>query len=319
MNAPEQSVYTLLESDPRLRKFMTRLQQCPDLVAKLQDISTDCTVFAPGDDETDPWTGLDGSRDISSLISDLYLPTSALSSFPNVPVRHHSPGLNGLQLLRTRPIWHPGYGPSYSVDFTSRITAADLFARNGVVHILDKAPMPLLDIATTLSALPSASFGILRRAISICDFKLTGDDAVDLRRGGTFFAPTDAAFQSLGEEELRELLQKPSIIRTILLSHWSPNWTLYSNRFYRGADASTTIDAPPGREYPRPRGKRTFELPSAASNGAMIAVEVERIEGLIQMKVNERANILSADHMCTDGVVHVVDQLVTPVETAFIK
>jgi transforming growth factor-beta-induced protein len=80
------------------------------------------------------------------------------------------------------------------------VIVADLSSTNGIIHIIDTVLLPPTDIVGTAI---SANFTILVEAIRAANLTET------LKGAGPFtvFAPTDAAFGKLAEEELADLLK----------------------------------------------------------------------------------------------------------------
>jgi uncharacterized surface protein with fasciclin (FAS1) repeats len=96
----------------------------------------------------------------------------------------------------------------------AQVTVVDLFADNGVVHVIDAVLIPAITVYDVI--VNSADHNILEAAINAA-----GLDEV-LSTGGPFtvFAPTDAAFAALPPGTVEALLQDPSgDLTQILLYH----------------------------------------------------------------------------------------------------
>jgi len=327
MDLTHQTVFTVLSHDPRTQTFSTLLSHVPYIVQKLNQPSTDWTVWAPceeawNDKHTVPPDDILKAL-ISRLITPISLSSSDLSLFPNVPLLDTPPHLNGRhQLLRTRPVFLPHIGPTFSLNFSSaHVIVPDIVAKNGTIHILDavpRAPRPLVEMV--VQDLPSAAFGMLHRAIALCpDFET---ELRALTRGATFFAPTNSAFAAAGMREEDDLagFLPPERLRDLLRNHLCPDRTLYSNVFYPATtpaamEGDDNIAAQwRGRRVPFLKGERNFSLPTARP-GREVTVVVHRYGGLIHLDVNPpRAVVISADHVAGNGVVHVTNRLVVEVE-----
>lgn len=334
------TVYDSLTRHPQSALFLTVLNEYPDLISELQNHNKTHTVWAPTNAAVELFIAksTDKSKEniehiLRHLISANELPTRVLFHVPNVQTLFCPPHLNGQQLIRTRPCFHKDVGPTYSVNFEATIIEADIILSNGVMHIIDSVPTLPTTMSRTIADLPEKSFSLLHRAMACSDFKFHAEDSSF--RGGTFFAPTNAAFQAHGAEILSSLfqVQQRHQLRELLERHFSPGETLYSNLLYRETSiAPASRDATPSSvgsdskaaKRPEPEGKashegkadppvrngtRTFTLASALQ-GQTIVVKIERLGGLIKMLINENGNVVSADHLASDGVVHIVDALV---------
>ena len=90
----------------------------------------------------------------------------------------------------------------------AQVIIADLIADNGVVHVIDAVLLPNFELTTIYDIISgSPDHTILTQAL-----QLTSLDAIVANPSEgpfTVFAPTDAAFQALGEELLNALIANP--------------------------------------------------------------------------------------------------------------
>lgn len=149
--------------------------------------------------------------------------------------------------------------------------------------------------AAAPSAMPSASApamakDIVQTATEAGSFKtlLTAVKAaglVETLQGEgpfTVFAPTDAAFDALPAGTLDGLLKDPAALKKILL--------------YHVASGSVTSD-------------KVVGLTSATSvEGSPIAISVK--DGTVYL--NDSAKVVTADAMASNGVIHVIDNVLLP-------
>lgn len=114
----------------------------------------------------------------------------------------------------------------------------------------------------------------------------TGLDAIlaDETQSFTVFAPTDAAFDALGEETVNALLADPDSLSDILLYHVVVGQVI---------DAETAISLAP----------TTLEM----GNGDLVAVSL--VDG--ELFIND-AKVVSADIQASNGVIHVIDVVLQP-------
>ena len=133
------------------------------------------------------------------------------------------------------------------------------------------------DIVDT--AVAAGSFNTLVQAVQIAGL-------VDTLKGEgpfTVFAPTDEAFAAVPADALKALLANPEALKQVLLYHVVP-----------GAVKST--DLTDGMTAPTAQGENvTFGVSSAG------------------VKVND-ANVVAADVMASNGVIHVIDSVILPPE-----
>ena len=163
------------------------------------------------------------------------------------------------------------------------VQTADIAADNGVIHVIDEVLLPPEeDIVETAV---EAGFNTLATALTEANLI----SALQADGPFTVFAPTDAAFAALPEGALDALLADPEALAEVLLYH-----VVDGRVFARDLDGVVSSQTLAG--YPV-----LFDL----SDGA---------------KVNS-ADITSTDVLTTNGVIHVIDEVLLPpdgdiVETA---
>jgi uncharacterized surface protein with fasciclin (FAS1) repeats len=94
----------------------------------------------------------------------------------------------------------------------------------------------------------------------------------------TLFAPTDAAFKKLGEEQIKKIVADKELLKKILLAHIVPNKEL----------TTATLKSPGGQEV----------------NGFRISTA----EGL---KIGD-AKLAAVDSSCSNGTIHTIDTVLIP-------
>ena len=164
---------------------------------------------------------------------------------------------------------------------TSNITATDLAASNGVVHVIDKVILPAnKNIVQTAQALPD--FSVLVEAVVAADLQGT------LSGTGPFtvFAPTNAAFTALLTElniTKAALLADKTLLTKVLTYH------VLSGRVLKA-------EVPVGKAITTVQGE-SFTV------DATLVVEDQR---------NRKAKITATDVLTSNGVIHVVDKVILP-------
>jgi transforming growth factor-beta-induced protein len=168
----------------------------------------------------------------------------------------------------------------------ARITATDIEASNGVIHVIDTVILPPdKDIVDTAAG--NTSFKTLVAAVQAAGL-------VDTLKGKgpfTIFAPTDAAFAKLPRGTVEALLADPEALKSILLYH-----------------------AANGRSYSGDIAKLSSVL---TINGARASMTTAP-GGALQLN---NARIVTPNILTTNGVIHVIDTVILPpdkdiVETA---
>ena len=161
------------------------------------------------------------------------------------------------------------------------ITATDIQASNGVVHLVDRVLLPAdKDIVATAMALPD--FSILVEAVAAAGLVST------LQGTGPFtvFAPTNAAFAALLAElgvTKEALLANTALLTSVLTYHVVPARVLKAE-----VPVNTAIATVQGQ---------TFTVNSS----------------LVITDQNQRtSNIVAADVFTSNGVIHVVDKVILP-------
>lgn len=162
------------------------------------------------------------------------------------------------------------------INSRAKITATDIAADNGVIHVIDKVILPLsiVDIAVN-----NPTFSILVSALAKADLVET------LKGAGPFtvFAPTDAAFTALfselGVSGIADLSAETLI--PILLSH-VVSGNITSGQLKNGEVETLNDDK---------------KIVVNTSNGVTIDGDI---------------NVVLADVQGSNGVVHVIDKVIMP-------
>jgi transforming growth factor-beta-induced protein len=175
-------------------------------------------------------------------------------------------------------------GDDLFINFAQVITA-DINTSNGIIHVIDAVLMPPMDSTPTGSivdvAVASEDFTTLVAAL-----QATGLDAVLADGSSTFtvFAPTNAAFELLGEDTINALLADTDALSDILLYHV----------FSGGAVDAVTALSLTGTEITMANG----DSAAIARDGMQLTIA--------------GANIVVTDIAATNGVIHVIDAVILP-------
>jgi uncharacterized surface protein with fasciclin (FAS1) repeats len=165
---------------------------------------------------------------------------------------------------------------------TGNVTSTDLFAANGVIHVLDRVMLPADSdiVATAIAANPE--FTTLVEALAAADLVTT------LQGPGPFtvFAPTNAAFEALFVElgvTKEELFADVDLLSSVLLYHVVPARVLA---------AEVPIDTPIA----------TAETGTFVVNSDLVITDESA----------RTSNIVGVDIFTTNGVIHTVDTVLLP-------
>ena len=156
---------------------------------------------------------------------------------------------------------------------SANVIQADIMATNGVIHVIDEVLLPPSeDIVDKAISFNPDEFNSLVAAVVQADLVNT------LKSQGPFtvFAPTDAAFAALGVD-LASLSKED--LTNILLYHVVPA-SVFSSDLSEGAVQT--------------------------ANGSSISVSLDS-----GVKIND-SNVIIADVMTTNGVIHVIDKVLLP-------
>jgi uncharacterized surface protein with fasciclin (FAS1) repeats len=169
-----------------------------------------------------------------------------------------------------------------------KVTTADLLASNGVIHTVGKVLMPpagnIVEVAaadTTFSYLVAA---VLRASTGSTNVAavLSGNSPL------TVFAPTNNAFRAAGFANIAAInAVDPNTLTTILTYHVLAG-RVFSSDLVNAAQAATV-------------------------NGGKVIVSLSANSAAVKGNSNPSAsNIAAANIMATNGVIHVIDQVLLP-------
>ncbi|MEJ2205830.1 MAG: fasciclin domain-containing protein [Gemmatimonadota bacterium] len=156
------------------------------------------------------------------------------------------------------------------------ILTADILASNGVIHVIDQVILPSDENIVEI-ALGNESFSTLVTALTAADLvgALQGDGPF------TVFAPTDEAFAAVPADMLAALLADVDALTQVLTYHVVPGRVLSSDVV--AINSAETL------------------------NGASVSITVDG--GAVRV---DDANIIATDIQGTNGVIHVIDQVILP-------
>jgi transforming growth factor-beta-induced protein len=161
----------------------------------------------------------------------------------------------------------------------SNITATDIKATNGIIHVIDTVILPPGNIAQV--ATEAGSFATLLAAVKAAG--LEKDLVTQGRQPLTVLAPTDEAFAKLPAGTVEDLLkpENKATLRRILLNH-----------IIRGNVDSTAVS-----KLTTARTLAGTRLPVSAADGKVMIGD---------------ATVTAADVTARNGIIHVIDTVLVP-------
>ena len=286
---PEGSIVDLALASPDLTTLVTALQAA-DLVSALADEDALFTVFAP----TDEAFAALGEDAIAELLADTDALTNVLLYHVVADAAVDSVDATALygemvtMLNEADVTIDVRDGELYIND--SKVIIKDIPATNGIIHVIDMVLIPESEEAAEPAgtivdiALADPQFSTLVTALEAADLVSTLADETAVF---TVFAPTDDAFALLGTDTINSLLEDVPTLTNILTYHVIGD---------QAVDAATAISLD---------GSDVEML-----NGDTVSVSVQDD----MLYINDSA-VIAADVVATNGVIHVIDAVLTPPES----
>ncbi|PKI14851.1 fasciclin domain-containing protein [Colwellia sp. 12G3] len=169
----------------------------------------------------------------------------------------------------------------------AKISAANVIADNGVVHLIDNVIMPpgmmaepTMNIVEVALADPD-NFSTLVTALTAADLVTTLSDEDSMF---TVFAPTNAAFAKIDADALTALLADTEMLTEVLLTHVIAESSLSALDAYAANGRSLTT-----------------------ASSSMIDVSIDAETGMLMIG---GAKVIITDIYTTNGVIHVIDTVI---------
>jgi transforming growth factor-beta-induced protein len=154
-----------------------------------------------------------------------------------------------------------------------RITKSDVKAKNGIIHFIDGVLLPPENLLDTIKG--EERLSTLAAAIKAAGLEFT---LSDVKSDFTIFAPTNEAFEDLGEGAVDELIKTPDTLKSILLYHAVPGSVLKSA--LKGDGSVKTVQG------------SNLHFDAKAS----------------KLYIND-SEVTEADILASNGVIHVIDEV----------
>ena len=265
--------------------------EATELVSVLADENATFTVFAPTDDAFDVL----GQDTIDALLADPETLRDIL--LYHVVAGQVVDASTAIGLAGSSVEMANGDSTALSLDAgrllvnSSVVTATDINASNGIIHVIDAVLMPPADetepqpeeqplMSIYDTAIAAANFQTLATALQVTglDGPLAGGHETY-----TVFAPTDDAFALLGSDTINALVADPETLKNILLYHLIDG----------AVDADTAISLAGSQVH--------------MANGDPASLSLRGGE----LFIND-AQVIMTDIQATNGVIHVIDSVLMP-------
>ncbi len=282
-NTEKKTIAELVKQSPE-HSFLFAAVEKAGLAGTLSGAGT-FTVFAPTNDAFRA-AGFPTVQSVRNAPADVLKGILLYHVLGSVVFAKDVQGLNATPVttLAQKDFYVTGKGGKVWVN-NARVTTADIKAKNGVIHVIDKVLLPpsqnLVQLAQSNANLSTLVAAVLQ----------LGEPTIStLASGGPFtvMAPTNEAFGkllvALNKTSLPEI--DNGLLATVLTYHLIPG-RVFSYNLSEGLEATTAQGS-----------KLTFSLmggPKVKGNGNASA-----------------SNILAVDILGTNGVVHVIDQVLLP-------
>ncbi|PNY29645.1 Stabilin-2 [Tolypocladium capitatum] len=305
---PSLTIYELIKHSEHTTKFAEIVDEHPGIVKLLNSTGTNYTLFAPTNeafkDLPHGGEGKPGKHFVEAVLKYHIglgeYPAWRILSTHTVPTALDERLLDGEpQRLRTSI----GLG-GVTVNFYSKVVAANFEATNGIVHGVNNILIPPPMAGRLISLFPS-QFSTLLLAYEMTDFAKYMHSVKLV--GGTVFAPTNNAFASLGLKANAFLFNTKAgrkYLAALLKYHISPNATLYSDAYYDNTRSGSD---------PEEDGLNTahYNLPTLLDE-ARVRVTIVNWGPVSTIEVNGYSHVTVRDGLAKNGVIQAVDGVLIP-------
>lgn len=320
---PHKTIYELISSLNPTTKLAKLIEEDNDLVALLNSTKGNYTLFAPSDTafRKIPKYYWDPSKDTKRVLLHHITPGSytagqvLLSKTVPTLLKEASLGDQPQRIsarLRLSGIF---------LDSYSRIEIVNIGASNGIIHIIDEILVPPSPTLKILSTMPTQFSTFMLGLSKTGILKMLEETS---HAGGTFFAPSNLAFQRLGPE-VNEFLfgdRGEEYLAALLKYHIVANETLYQTAFYNGT-SKTGQDLESNEFLPshylteasehEAFVARHLDLPTLL-DGKTIGVDINQNGPFVSMRVRSVERVVGPDIVAKDGVIHALGNILLPLK-----
>ncbi|POR33154.1 Stabilin-2 [Tolypocladium paradoxum] len=301
------TIYERIQRSEHTTKFAKIVDEYPSIVKLLNSTGANYTLFAPTNEAFKDLPDGDDKPDKAFVEAVLKYhiglgeyPARRILSTHTIPTALNEKLLDGEpQRLRTSI----GLG-GVSVNFYSKVVAANIEAANGVVHGVNNILVPPPMAGRLISLFPS-QFSTLLLAYEKTDFVKYIHNVKLV--GSTVFAPSNDAFKRLGLKANAFLFNTKAgrkYLTALLKYHVSPNATLYSDAYYDKTGGGGDSDAEGLK-------RAHYNLPTLLGE-ACVRVAIVSWGPVSVIEANGYSHVVVRDGIAKNGVVQVVDAVLIP-------
>ncbi|RMZ91976.1 hypothetical protein DV736_g800, partial [Chaetothyriales sp. CBS 134916] len=311
---PNETVYEIISRSQYTTKLAAAINEFPDLVDLLNGTKANYTIFAPTDRafEKIPKHAPKPPKEflkklLTYHLSTEFYPIGRVFASRTIPTALDAEFLSSKDHTVSQRLSTQIGFRGLTVNFYSHVVSVDIFGTNGVIHGIDSILLPPPKAVKILAALPG-EFSTLELALTKTGLIEKFSDTAS-HVGGTFFAPSNFAFQKLGPR-INAFLFSPyglKYLKALLLYHTAPNVTLYSDAIYKSSASNSDHHGPP-------KGIYHVDLPTALHHKSL-SIDIARFGRLISIKINGFYKVVVSDGVAADGVIHVVPDVLIPPKT----
>lgn len=297
------TIADIAATDENFSTLMSAVQNADPAVAELlSDPDAELTVFAPTNDAFDALAEQLGEEQFNALLEDTATLTAILRYHVTQGVVMSEDVVSALEANDNEFAVDSAQGIRFEVaqaDDTITVDGAplntdmlDIEAENGVIHVIDGVMVPpLYTVAEAVSAYATGTnpqyesleiyedndgqFTLLQAAVEAADPAVAGllsDPSAQL----TVFAPTDNAFEALGEDTLNAVLEDQAMLTNILQYHVTDG-VLYGDEVRAlVADGAVEVDMANG-------DTATVSDPFTIEGATIVMIDIETLNGVIHV------------------------------------
>jgi transforming growth factor-beta-induced protein len=280
-------VYTILDIATQNGGFETLLTavDAAGLTSTIDDENAELTLFAP----TDAAFALLGEELLNDLIndpetlSDILLYHVVSGSVIDSTAAAGAAGTT-VEMANGDKVGISAKGDALMINL-AKVTATDIEADNGIIHVIDAVLIPPADSVPSESTIVNIAAADEQFSTLVAALQATGLDTVlaDETETFTVFAPTNAAFEAMGTANVEALLNDLDNLAAILQQH---------------VIAGIAVDA-----------VTAYSLSGAAAEtvgGAEVPVSITSRR---ELRIGG-AKVVVADILAANGVIHVIDTVI---------
>ncbi len=294
--------------EPEFSTLLAAVQAAdPAVLEALSDPEAELTVFAPTDAAFAALAEAVGEEAFGEILADtegltdillFHVVEGSVMSSDVVAALEESDGAFSTQSLQGQFIDVSGnVEDGITVDGANLVLEmVDIEASNGVVHVIDAVITPesgtIADVVVAATEAEEPQFTTLLTAVQAADpavLDTLSSDEVEL----TVFAPTDAAFEALGEEAIAGLLEDTEALTGILLYH------VYAEGAVDEESLAGLLEENMG------------EVSITMADGSDATFTVTE-EGVFINSETNNAQIIMTNVDASNGIIHVIDAVITP-------